>query len=196
MRHGLTLAVLGITVFAAAFAVTSAKTAASADSAFGGLNRGRARRARLCDHADRTHGHAAHGVLFAPPAESEPASPGRHHRDPRRRAGLRATTADITGNRLHLKIVRLPHARLARALDTAAFVAMENNDAARAGLQPARDSIGIEDARSPYADVSPYATPTARSRGRTSSWRRITRTTLRISSSRATRTRCGGHGRA
>jgi hypothetical protein len=153
MRYGLTLAVLGITVFAAAFAVTSAKTAASADSAFGGLNRGRARRARLCDHADRTHGHAAHGVLFAPPAESEPASPGRHHRDPRRRAGLRATTADITGNRLHLKIVRLPHARLARALDTAAFVAMENNDAARAGLQPARDSIGIEDARSPYADV-------------------------------------------
>jgi D-methionine transport system substrate-binding protein len=43
--------------------------------------------------------------------------------------------------------------RGARALDTAAFVAMENNDAARAGLQPARDSIGIEDARSPYADV-------------------------------------------
>ncbi|QGZ59187.1 MetQ/NlpA family lipoprotein [Paraburkholderia acidiphila] len=71
----------------------------------------------------------------------------------RESAGLHATTADITGNRLHLKIVRVPHARLARALDTAAFVAMENDDAARAGLQPARDSIGIEDARSPYADV-------------------------------------------
>ncbi|WP_425572624.1 MetQ/NlpA family lipoprotein [Paraburkholderia heleia] len=71
----------------------------------------------------------------------------------RESAGLHATTADITGNRLNLKIVRLPHARLARALDTAAFVAMESDDAARAGLQPARDSIGIEDARSPYADV-------------------------------------------
>jgi YaeC family lipoprotein len=71
----------------------------------------------------------------------------------RESAGLHATTADITGNRLKLKIVRLPHARLAHALDTAAFVAMENDDAARAGLQPARDSIGIEDARSPYADV-------------------------------------------
>ncbi|WP_088506098.1 MetQ/NlpA family lipoprotein [Burkholderia ubonensis] len=62
----------------------------------------------------------------------------------RDRAGLHASLRDVTGNRLGLKIA---------ALDTAAFVVLDSGDAARAGLQPARDSIGIEDARSPYADV-------------------------------------------
>ncbi|MDS0859059.1 MetQ/NlpA family lipoprotein [Burkholderia pseudomultivorans] len=71
----------------------------------------------------------------------------------RERAGLHPTLRDVTGNRLGLKLVALRGDRLYAALDTAAFVAIDNDDAARAGLQPARDSIGIEDARSPYANV-------------------------------------------
>ncbi|WP_029227006.1 MetQ/NlpA family lipoprotein [Burkholderia ubonensis] len=71
----------------------------------------------------------------------------------RDRAGLHASLRDVTGNRLGLKIVALRGERLVAALDTAAFVVLDSEDAARAGLQPARDSIGIEDARSPYADV-------------------------------------------
>lgn len=71
----------------------------------------------------------------------------------RERAGLHPTLRDVTGNRLGLKLVALRGDRLYAALDTAAFVAIDNDDATRAGLQPARDSIGIEDARSPYANV-------------------------------------------
>ncbi|MBR8301840.1 MetQ/NlpA family lipoprotein [Burkholderia dolosa] len=71
----------------------------------------------------------------------------------RERAGLRATLRDVTGNRLGLKFVALHRDRLYGALDSAAFVAMDSDTAARAGLEPARDSIGIEDARSPYANV-------------------------------------------
>ncbi|WP_241302236.1 MetQ/NlpA family lipoprotein [Burkholderia stabilis] len=69
----------------------------------------------------------------------------------REKAGLHATLRDVTGNRLGLKLVTLRRDRLYAALDTAAFVA--SDDPARAGLQPARDSISIEDARSPYANV-------------------------------------------
>ncbi len=68
-------------------------------------------------------------------------------------AGLHATLADVTGNRLHLKILRLPGARLFDSLNRVAFAVIGSDDAARAGLQPARDSIGLEDARSPYTDV-------------------------------------------
>ncbi|HEV3429633.1 MAG TPA: MetQ/NlpA family lipoprotein [Paraburkholderia sp.] len=68
-------------------------------------------------------------------------------------AGLHATTRDITGNRLHLKIVAVPRERLVQALDSADIVAISSEDAARAGLFPARDSISYEDARSPFAEV-------------------------------------------
>ncbi|HZZ10719.1 MAG TPA: MetQ/NlpA family lipoprotein [Paraburkholderia sp.] len=68
-------------------------------------------------------------------------------------AGLHATLADITGNRLKLKIRPLPRARLFDALNSVAFAVMDSDTAARAGLQPARDSLGLEDARSPYANV-------------------------------------------
>ncbi|WP_176051286.1 MetQ/NlpA family lipoprotein [Burkholderia sp. BCC1644] len=71
----------------------------------------------------------------------------------REKAGLHATLRDVTGNRLGLKLVALRRDRLYAALDTAAFVAIDSDDAARAGLQPARDSISLEDARSPYANV-------------------------------------------
>jgi len=71
----------------------------------------------------------------------------------REKAGLHATLRDVTGNRLALKFVALRRDRLRAALDSAAFVAIDSEDAARAGLQPARDSINLEDARSPYANV-------------------------------------------
>ncbi|CAG2311908.1 MULTISPECIES: MetQ/NlpA family lipoprotein [Burkholderia cepacia complex] len=71
----------------------------------------------------------------------------------REKAGLHATLRDVTGNRLALKFATLRRDRLYAALDTAAFVAIDSDDAARAGLQPARDSISLEDARSPYANV-------------------------------------------
>lgn len=68
-------------------------------------------------------------------------------------AGLHATTHDITGNRLNLKIRQVPRARLYDSLNSVAFAVIDSDDAARAGLYPARDSIGLEDARSPYANV-------------------------------------------
>ena len=71
----------------------------------------------------------------------------------REQAGLHATLRDVTGNRLALKFVALRRDRLRAALDSAAFVAIDSDDATRMGLQPARDSINLEDARSPYANV-------------------------------------------
>ncbi len=50
----------------------------------------------------------------------------------REQAGLRATLRDVTGNRLGLKFVALRRDRLHAALDTAAFVAIDSDDAARA----------------------------------------------------------------
>ncbi|OLL32278.1 metal ABC transporter substrate-binding protein [Burkholderia sp. SRS-W-2-2016] len=68
-------------------------------------------------------------------------------------AGLHATLADITGNRLNLKIRSLPRARLYDSLNSVAFAVIDSDTAARAGLQPARDGLSLEDARSPYANV-------------------------------------------
>jgi YaeC family lipoprotein len=68
-------------------------------------------------------------------------------------AGLHATLADITSNRLNLKIRQVPRTRLFDSLNSVAFAVIDSDDAARAGLYPARDSLGLEDARSPYANV-------------------------------------------
>jgi YaeC family lipoprotein len=68
-------------------------------------------------------------------------------------AGLHATPADITSNRLNLKIRQVPRARLFDSLNSVAFAVIDSDDATRAGLYPARDSLGLEDARSPYANV-------------------------------------------
>jgi D-methionine transport system substrate-binding protein len=68
-------------------------------------------------------------------------------------AGLHATLADITSNRLNLQIRQVPRARLFETLNSVAFAVIDSDDAARAGLFPARDSLGLEDARSPYANV-------------------------------------------
>ncbi|QYD71891.1 MetQ/NlpA family lipoprotein [Paraburkholderia edwinii] len=69
------------------------------------------------------------------------------------RAGLHAALRDVTGNRLHLKLRALPRERLVAALNTVTFAVIDSASAQQAGLYPARDSIGIEDARSPYAGV-------------------------------------------
>ncbi|WP_345816010.1 MetQ/NlpA family lipoprotein [Paraburkholderia sp. PREW-6R] len=68
-------------------------------------------------------------------------------------AGLHATLADITSNRLNLRIRQVPRAKLFDTLPGVAFAVIDSDDAARAGLFPARDSLGLEDARSPYANV-------------------------------------------
>jgi D-methionine transport system substrate-binding protein len=80
-------------------------------------------------------------------------------------AGLHATLADITSNRLNLKIRQVPRARLFDTLNHVAFTVIDSDDAARAGLLPARDSLGLEDARSPYANVL-----TVRDADRTQPW--------------------------
>ena len=68
-------------------------------------------------------------------------------------AGLHATLADITSNRLHLTIRRVPRARLFDTLNSVAFAVIDSDTAAHSGLHPARDSLSLEDARSPYANV-------------------------------------------
>ncbi|MEX3638586.1 MetQ/NlpA family lipoprotein [Paraburkholderia sp. BR14320] len=68
-------------------------------------------------------------------------------------AGLHATLADITSNRLHLKIRQVPRARLYDSLNSVAFAVIDSDTAARSGLLPARDGLSLEDARSPYANV-------------------------------------------
>ncbi|MBY4785053.1 MetQ/NlpA family ABC transporter substrate-binding protein, partial [Burkholderia dolosa] len=50
-------------------------------------------------------------------------------------------------------LVALQRERLSGALYAPGWGAMHSDTAARAGPAPARDSIGIEDARSPYANV-------------------------------------------
>ena len=67
--------------------------------------------------------------------------------------GTRAKIADVVRNRRELRLVALPPSRLAAALPRAELVALEFDAAAAIGLEPARDSIGIEDGRSPYANV-------------------------------------------
>ncbi|HSI50933.1 MAG TPA: MetQ/NlpA family ABC transporter substrate-binding protein [Ideonella sp.] len=68
-------------------------------------------------------------------------------------SGLHATLGDVVSNRLALKLQRQPAAKLFAALDRAALVVMGPEEAVAGGLQPGRDSLGLEDARSPYASV-------------------------------------------
>jgi len=68
-------------------------------------------------------------------------------------AGTQAKLSDVTRNRRSLRLVALSPARLAAALPKAELVVLGFEAAAQLGLAPARDSIGIEDGRSPYAKV-------------------------------------------
>jgi YaeC family lipoprotein len=68
-------------------------------------------------------------------------------------SGLHANVRDIVRNPRALRIVARPAAGLYDALDGVPLVAMDFDDASRAGLQPARDAVGIEDARTPFGGV-------------------------------------------
>ncbi len=68
-------------------------------------------------------------------------------------AGLKASPLDVKENPKKLRIVELDAAQLPRALDELDAAAVNTNYAIPAGLQPTRDAIAIEDARSPYMNI-------------------------------------------
>lgn len=72
-------------------------------------------------------------------------------------AGLQASQRDVLSTRRGLRLVPLARPDLLRSLSPDSRVAdvslLDFGLARSAGLQPARDSIGIEDARTPFADV-------------------------------------------
>lgn len=69
-------------------------------------------------------------------------------------AGLSARPSDVQSTRRGLRLVSLPSSKLADALTGPIDLAViDRPQAMAAGLQPARDSLGIEDARSPWAGV-------------------------------------------
>jgi YaeC family lipoprotein len=71
----------------------------------------------------------------------------------RDQARTQARLRDITTNRRELRFKAVPRDQLARSLTTADLVAIDFDTAARLGLTPARDGLGMDDARSPYAGV-------------------------------------------
>ena len=68
-------------------------------------------------------------------------------------AGLKATPLDVVENPRKLKFVELEAAQLPRALDDLDAAAINTNYALPAGLQPGKDSIAQENAKSPYVNV-------------------------------------------
>ncbi len=76
-------------------------------------------------------------------------------------SGLHATLQDVVANARGLRLGGVPwtaeappsRASLLAVLDRAAVVALDFSAATSAGLQPARDAIGLEDGRSPFAGV-------------------------------------------
>lgn len=72
-------------------------------------------------------------------------------------AGLQASSRDVLSTRRGLRLVPLSRPDLLRSLSPDSRVAdaslLDFGLARSAGLQPARDSIGIEDARTPFSDV-------------------------------------------
>lgn len=68
-------------------------------------------------------------------------------------AGLKATPIDVIENPKKLKFVELDAAQLPRSLDDVTVAVINTNFAMEAGLNPKKDSIAIEDAHGPYANV-------------------------------------------
>jgi D-methionine transport system substrate-binding protein len=68
-------------------------------------------------------------------------------------AGLEATPRDITGNPKNLKFRELEAAQLPRSLADVDAAAINGNYALEAGLNPAKDSLIIEGADSPYVNI-------------------------------------------
>lgn len=68
-------------------------------------------------------------------------------------AGLAPSAEDVTANPRKLKLVSIASGRLAEALASVTAAAMTYPTAQAAGLEPARDSIAMEDGRAPHAHV-------------------------------------------
>lgn len=68
-------------------------------------------------------------------------------------ADFSASVADITENPRRLRVVELEAAQIPRALEEVEAAAINTNFAIPAGLNPVRDSIALESADSPYANL-------------------------------------------
>lgn len=68
-------------------------------------------------------------------------------------AGLKATPLDVVDNPKKLRFVELDAAQLARSLDDLDAAAVNTNYALSSGLNPARDAIAQESAKSPYVNL-------------------------------------------
>jgi len=68
-------------------------------------------------------------------------------------AGLKATPLDVVENPKKLKFVELDAAQLPRSLDDLDASAINTNYALSAGLNPAKDAIAQESAKSPYVNL-------------------------------------------
>ena len=68
-------------------------------------------------------------------------------------AGLKATPLDVVGNPKKLKFVELDAAQLPRSLDDLDASAINTNFALSAGLNPGKDAIAQENAKSPYVNL-------------------------------------------
>jgi D-methionine transport system substrate-binding protein len=82
-------------------------------------------------------------------------------------AVTRATLTDVARNPRGLKLSVVASGKHATALQQADLVALSFPAAAKLGLAPARDGLGMEDARSPYAGVL-----TVRSKDKDAPWLR------------------------
>ncbi len=68
-------------------------------------------------------------------------------------AGLKATPLDVIANPKKLRFVELDAAQLARSLDDLDASAINTNYALSAGLNPGKDAIAQESAKSPYVNI-------------------------------------------
>jgi D-methionine transport system substrate-binding protein len=68
-------------------------------------------------------------------------------------AGLKATPLDVIDNPKKIKFVELDAAQLPRSLDDLDASAINTNYALSAGLNPAKDAIAQESAKSPYVNL-------------------------------------------
>ncbi|WP_176059365.1 MetQ/NlpA family ABC transporter substrate-binding protein [Paraburkholderia sp. BCC1876] len=67
--------------------------------------------------------------------------------------GVNATPLDVAGNPKKIRLVELDAAQLPRALDDLDAASINTDYAVKAGLQPTKDAIAIEDLKGPYANL-------------------------------------------
>ncbi len=68
-------------------------------------------------------------------------------------AGLKATPLDVVENPKKIKLIELDAAQLPRSLDDLDAAAVNGNYAAEAGMSAVKDSIALEPAQGPYANI-------------------------------------------